>query len=182
MCCPKPANAHIHDVGLAHTCRQWIKGIMFGEMAVCVITMMIFDIMSGFTHSITVWIDFMAYSTMNWCQCIVLIIITIMDLGMLVFQWCKSDSYKAVINSHWLSRMGFWMIISFYVVKLVVSCWTYAVWRRDFRRVQGHVDCCRGAIPACQLGGGGYSEPMINSDPERGMRNASNNRPLPFQG
>ena len=58
---------------------------MFGEMAVCIMTMMIFDILSGFTHSITVWIDFIAYSTMNWCQCIVLIIITIMDLGMLIY-------------------------------------------------------------------------------------------------
>ena len=44
-----------------------IKGIMIGEVVVCILHMMIFDIVSGLTHSISVWIDFMAYATMNWC-------------------------------------------------------------------------------------------------------------------
>ena len=134
----------------------------------CILTMMIFEILSGWTHAITVWIDFIAYASMNWCQCIVLIVITAIDLGMLVYQWSSSDIYKAIINSHWFSRMGFWMIIAFYVVKLVVSCWTYAVWRRDFRRIQGHVDCCRGYVPASHLSGA--QQPMMDSDPERGFR------------
>ena len=45
--------------------------------------MMVFDIMSGFMHAISVWIDFMAYSTMHWCQCIILIFSAGLDLGML---------------------------------------------------------------------------------------------------
>ena len=154
---------------------------MIGEVVVCILHMMIFDILSGFTHSITVWIDFIAYATMNWCQMIVLIIIGCLDMGMLIYQWTSSEAYQEKINSHWLSRMGFWLIIAFYVVKIVASCWTYAVWRRDFRRIQGHVECCRPIVPARFIGGGAYSaeEPM-NSDPERGMR--SNNMPLPFSG
>ena len=99
--------------------------------------------------------------------------------GMLLCQWCSSELYQAIIESHWFSQMGFWLIICFYCVKIVVSCWTYAVWRRDFRYLQGHVDCCRGYVPARQMSGG-LQEPMIDSDPERGAQN--NNRPLPFQG
>ena len=82
MCCPEPKMAHILDQGLSGKIRKYMKGIIVGEVIVCILHMMIFDILGGFTHSITVWIDFMAYSTMNWCQCIVLIIITCMDLGM----------------------------------------------------------------------------------------------------
>ena len=153
-----------------------------GELVVCILTMMIFDVMSGFMHTISVWIDFIAYATMNWCQCIVLIIISCIDLGMLVYSYCKNDTYKYMIKSHWLSTIGFWFMIVFYVVKLIVSCWTYSVWRRDFRRIQGHLNCCGPFYPANMISGqGGANAPMIDSDPERGMRNAGNN-PLPFQG
>ena len=75
-----------------------------------------------------------------------------------------------MINSHWFSQIGFWYMIAFFVVKIFVSCFTFAVWRKDFRRIQGHVDCCKPAYPACQLSGAGAAEPMIDSDPERGMR------------
>lgn len=102
-CCPQPKNSVIFDTGMAKKCRQWIKGIMITEVVVCILHMMIFDILSGFTHSISVWIDFIAYSTMSWCQCIVLIIVTCMDLGMMSFSYAKSPSYQYTINSHWVS-------------------------------------------------------------------------------
>ena len=110
---------------------------------ICILHMMIFDIMSGFTHSISVWIDFMAYSTMGFCQCLILIFSAGLDLGMLLMYYISSDSYKATINSHWFSQICFWVIVAFFSAKLLISCFTYAVWKAEFRREHNHTDCCR---------------------------------------
>ena len=108
-CCPPPYRAVIrperppgvlNNAGKMRECWKWV---MITEVVVCILHMMVFDIMSGVTHAISVWIDFFAYSTMSWEQIIVNSIIGSMDLGMLVMAWTKSDAYKAVINSHWLS-------------------------------------------------------------------------------
>ena len=64
---------------------------------------MIFDVQRGFMQSIDVWIDFMAYSTMHFCQTIIFMITGIIDAGMLLLTYSRSDATKAVINSHWLS-------------------------------------------------------------------------------
>ena len=95
--------AVIRDQGPAGRMRRYIKNITYGEVVICILHMMIFDIMSGFTHSISVWIDFMAYSTMGFCQCLILIFSAGLDLGMLLMYYISSDSYKATINSHWFS-------------------------------------------------------------------------------
>lgn len=125
----------------------------------------------------------MAYSTMNWCQCIVLIIITCMDLGMMLYSYCSNAGYKAVIGSHWFSKMGFWLIIAFYIFKLILSMTAYVVWKRDFVREHNHSNCCGAVVPPyLKYGHTGNSEidnpgrPLHSdhSDNERGSR-------LPFQ-
>lgn len=134
--------------------RKYVKWITIGEVVVCILHMMIFDIMSGFSHSISVWIDFMAYSTMGFCQSLILIFSGGIDLGMLVMYWIRSDTYKEQINSHWFSQIGYWVIISFFIVKIVVACFTYAIWKAEFRREHGHSDFCKGAVPARFNSGG----------------------------
>ena len=134
MCCPHPGMSVIRPQGMAGRCRTYVKYIMITEVVVCILHMMIFDIMSGFTHSISIWIDFMAFSTMGFCQAMILIFAGGLDLGMMLFSWFRSDTYQTVINSHWFSRTGFWFIIVFYIVKLVVACITYAVWKNEFKK------------------------------------------------
>ena len=143
MCCPPPKLSVIRPTGLSGKIRDQVKAIMFGEIFVCILHMMIFDIGSGFMHAISVWIDFICYSSMNWCQTIIFNLSAIMDLLTLVLGWSRSDSYKAVINSHWLSRFGFWFMIAFFSVKLIVGTVAFFVWRVDFKRTHGHADCCR---------------------------------------
>ena len=143
---------------------------------------MIFDILGGFTHSIAVWIDFMAYSTMNWCQCIVLIIVTCMDLGMQLFSWCRSDAYKAVIKSHWFSSLGFWLIIAFYVFKLILSMTAYVVWKRDFVREHNHSNCCGSVVPPyLKYGHTGNNEIDNPGRPLRSDHSDEERGRLPFQ-
>ena len=131
--------------------------------------MMVFDIMSGFMHAISVWIDFMAYSTMHWCQCIILIFSAGLDLGMLLLSWFRSDSYKAVINSHWLTTGSFWFFIIFYIVKLCVSCMAFFVWKRDFQALHNHTNCCAPVQPPYYRDGGEASEGMMGQAYERNV-------------
>ena len=186
-CCPQPHMSVIRPRGTAGKLRNWVRNITIGEVFICILHMMIFDIMSGLTHAISVWIDFMAYSTMQWVQAMVMIIIAGIDLGMMLFSWSKSDTYKAVINSHWLSQSGYWVIISFFIIKIVVGCMAFAVWRTEFRKEHGHADCCRPVVPPfIKDGGSGNQSAMLNtdrSDEETGMRRTGGGAgPLPFQG
>lgn len=103
MCCPQPKMSVIRPIGMAGKLRKYIKWITIGEVVVCVLHMMIFDIQSGFMQSIDVWIDFMAYATMHFCQTIIFMISGFIDVGMLIFSYTKNDTTKTVINSHWLS-------------------------------------------------------------------------------
>ena len=85
MCCPPPSMSVIAPVGLAGKCRKQIKWVVIGEVIVAILSMMIFDITAGFMHAISVWIDFMAYSTMHFCQTMILIFSGGLDLGMLLY-------------------------------------------------------------------------------------------------
>ena len=103
ICCPQPKNSVIRPIGLAGKLRTIIKWITLIEVFVCILNMMIFSIQKGFMQSIDVWIDFMAYSLMAFCQALILSIVGMIDAGMLILSYTKSDATKAVINSHWLS-------------------------------------------------------------------------------
>lgn len=179
MCCPQPKMAVIRPLGLAGKLREGVKWVMILEVVVCILQMMVFSIWSGLSHSISVWIDFMAYSTMHWCQTIILILVAAMDLGMLVMNWTRSDIYQQVINSHWLSQSSFWFFIAFYVVKLVLSMACFVFWRVDYRKTHGHTDCCTPVVPpyiSDTMGGGaplmGNSINRVD-DNEMGMRQVS---------
>ena len=159
--------ALIRPIGLAGKLRQFVKWITIGEVVVCILHMMIFDVMSGFSHAVSVWIDFVAFSTMGFCQALIMIFSGSLDLGMLVLSWCRSDSYKAVINSHWLSQISFWLIMAFFVVKVVISCLAFAVWKKEFRALHGHTNCCAPVVPPMMSdgmsGSGASYEPMHNA-------------------
>ena len=119
-----------------------MKYVMITEVVVCILKMMVFDIMSGLSHAITVWIDFMAYSTMQWLQTVIVLLITIMDLVMLVMAWSRSEAYQAVINSHWLSQISFWFFIVFYSAKIIIAMVAFVVWRNEYRYEHGHTQIC----------------------------------------
>ena len=188
MCCPPPQYSVIRPVGLSGKLRNMVKAIMFGEILVCVLHMMIFDIGSGFMHSISVWIDFISYSTMNWCNCIIFIISAGLDLMTPLMGWSRSDNYQNVINSHWLSRFGFWFMIAFFCVKIVIGALCFYVWREDHKRTHGHAQCCRPVVPPAVADGSvgrgsSLNEPLrtdTSDDEQPGMRR--NNNPLPFAG
>ena len=186
MCCPHPKMAVIRPIGQAGKIRKWVKGIVIGEVVNCILRMMIFDLMSGFMQAISVWIDFMCYSTMHWCQTIIFILSAGIDFGMLLFSWCKSDSYKAVINSHWLSRIAFWLMIAFYIVKLVTGITAFVVWKKEFKKLHHHTDCCRPVQPPAMadgLGGPGASyQNLHSSSDEESHRQGGGRAPLPFAG
>ena len=183
-CCPPPEMALIHPVGRAGKIRKWVKGIVIGEVVNCILRMIIFDLMSGFMQAISVWIDYMCYATMNWCQTIIFIFSGGIDLTMLLMSWCKKDSYKNMINSHWLSQIGFWLMISFYIVKLVVGFSAFFVWKAEFKKLHGHTDCCRPVAPAAMSGGGGGGiyQNLHSSEDEESHRAAGGRGHLPFAG
>ena len=57
--------AVIRPNGTVGKLRNLVKYIMYTEVFVCILNMCIFDILSGFTHSISVWIDYLAYAQMS---------------------------------------------------------------------------------------------------------------------
>ena len=72
----------------------------------------------------------------------ILIIVSIIDLGMPVYSWTTNDTYQAVINSHWLSQGSFWFLIGFYAFRLLISIASFLVWRKEFKALYNTLNPC----------------------------------------
>ena len=89
-----------------------------------------------------------------------------LDLGMLLMYWITSDTYKATIQSFWFSGVCYWSMVAYFIVKLVIACFCYSVWKAEFRREHGHSDCCRPVMPPALADGGSRYEPFVESTDE----------------
>lgn len=89
MCCPSPSASVIQPIGKA---RMWRKALLFAiyaEVASCIIRMVLFGTLDGLLNLIGVWILYLAYATMHFCQTMVVIFSGILDIVMLAMSWQK---------------------------------------------------------------------------------------------
>ena len=146
-CCPPPQSYVIYPRGTPGTLRQIIKYIVWAELVVCVLMMLTQELDEGALHSIQVWIDYMAYASMYFCQCIIVIIVTAIDLFMQVYYYSSSDEYKKKVNATGFSQVVFWAIVSFNVFKIIVFFFAYTKFKKAFYYEHGHTNCCEPFTP-----------------------------------
>lgn len=135
MCCPPPQKSVIQPEGgsLKHL-RSGLKMLIYGELLACCLKMILFDPFTGLIAAVAIWIDYMGYATMHFCQCLIITFCGSLDLLMLLMNYSRSASYKALYDSSTFSRSVFWYLIVFESVKILISMAAFRRFRVEFYR------------------------------------------------
>lgn len=103
--------------------------VMFGEIAVTFLKCYLFGLMTGLFHAVAIWIDYIGYATMNWCQVMIVCISAALDI---LFTAMSYQSIKLWLQTDAVMNYFFWAILLFSVVKFVVSLVCYFSFKQAF--------------------------------------------------
>ena len=120
MCCPHPDGSVIQPVGAAGKWRYALKLVIYGEIACTIMRMIIFDPMHGLFNAIAIWIDYMGYATMHFCQTMIICFSGGLDLGMLLLNLTTKGFKEKHIDTE-QKKIIFYTIMGFEIVKMIVG-------------------------------------------------------------
>jgi hypothetical protein len=87
MCCPSAKDCIIPRKGSAETAGQILAGLGMLDLAGAMLRMFTIDWMSGMFFLVNCWIIYIAYATLNWCNCTLIIVTAILDAAMTGMMW-----------------------------------------------------------------------------------------------
>ncbi len=123
MCCPSPSNSVIAPVGTAGKWRRVLYWITLGDMLNCVLKALVLGILQGVFNLVNVWIDYISYATMHFCQAMILSFSAIFDIVILAI------NYNHVPN-HAFIRIAYWTIVAFSAFKFFSGIGAYLAFKR----------------------------------------------------
>ena len=120
MCCPHPDSSVIAPVGQAGNWRTALKMVIYGEIATVIMKMILFDPMHGLFSAIAIWIDYMGYATMHFCQTMIICFSGGLDLGMLLLN-LTTEGFKENYLGTTQGKVLFYSIMCFEIIKMIVG-------------------------------------------------------------
>ena len=124
-CCPRADNPMI-KLDLHHKKLQLaLRLIYFGEIGASIARANLFGFMSGVLHLISVWIDYMGYATMHFCQIMVITFCGGIEALMLVMNLRDGGMMQSFIYESKMSLIVFWTLLAFSVGKCVCTMSIY---------------------------------------------------------
>ena len=132
-CCPSPDHPIIGPTPEALKMRKYLRFVLYGQIAYIICKSMLFGFISGLFQCITMWIIYVSWATMHWCQTIFLMIIIGMDLFLLFI------TFTAISGGGVLTFMLFGML-AYDAIAMFVSYKAYSVFKRCFDEQYGGGD------------------------------------------
>ena len=129
VCCPSPNNPVIAPVGKPAKSRKLLQVVMYLEIVVCIVKMMLFGTFNGLLNLVSVWIDYMAYATMHYCQAMIVSIAAGIDLLMLAVTY---SSYKPMLAKDQTKEVMFWFLVGFSAFKMISGMLAYVHFKQAF--------------------------------------------------
>lgn len=102
---------------------------VYGEGVNTIFKVMLFGMLNGLFNLISIWITYMGYATMHFCQVLIICFSAIMDLVMLGISWQALSEYLKVDN---FLMAVFWLIFAFALVKFVIATLCYVSFKDAF--------------------------------------------------
>lgn len=91
--------------------------------------MLIFGLFSGILQLISVWIAYNSWATMHFCNALMVMIFSGLDLLMLTLDFSRINAY---LSSSFIMQMMFYMMIVYLVVAMYVSYKAYKCFKEDY--------------------------------------------------
>ena len=120
-CCPSPDYPVMMPTIKTSRYRQALRAIMYGEVGAAIGRAYIFGFLTGFMHLISMWIDYMGYATMHFCQVLVMAICGGIEAMMLFINMQDGGPLQAAINRNQLSMFIFYVCLAFAIVKMIAA-------------------------------------------------------------
>lgn len=102
---------------------------MYGELVMTILKSFLFGLMSGLFNLVAVWITYMGYATMHFCQVMIVIFSALMDVVFAAISW---NRIKLYLQADEVKMVIFWVIFAFAVIKFIVAILAYSSFKRAF--------------------------------------------------
>ena len=161
MCCPSPEHSVIAETHQTTLYRKGLYGIMIGDISVAAGKVFLFSPMNAAMQGITVWIDYLGYATMHFCQILVILIFSGFDALVLMSDY-KALKFK--MSASPFLQILYWSMLGFTMCKALFALFCYTSFKRAFRETHGHMNPCLPVNPPAHGGGGGYTRVTLQQN------------------
>ena len=120
-CCPTADNPVIPLTKNNYLERLALRLIMLGEIGAAIGRAYVFGFMTGALHLISMWIDYMGYATMHFCQVMVVAFCGGIEAMMLFMNMRDGGPMQAAVFDTTFTQVVFWIMFCFAVVKCYVA-------------------------------------------------------------
>ena len=136
-CCPSPDQAVIIPDRSLERQRKALYALMYGEVGVALCRAYTLGFFTGLLHLITMWIDYLGYATMHYCQVMVIAFCGGIEVLMLYMNSNDNGTLEARIYDTSLTFATFCVMMIFSAVKCVTGMVVYSSFKREYHRVHG---------------------------------------------
>jgi hypothetical protein len=129
QCCPSPSDSVIVPNSKTAFKRKLLLWCVYGEAVNTIFKVVLFGMVNGLFNLISIWITYMGYATMHFCQVLIICFSAIMDLVMLAISWGALSEYLKV---DYVLMIMFWLIFAFALVKFIIASLCYVSFKEAF--------------------------------------------------
>ena len=133
-CCPSADYPVIMPTIKTSKERLALQAIMYGEIGAAIGRAYIFGFLTGAMHMISMWIDYMGYATMHYCQVLVVAICGGIEAMMLFINLQDGGPLQAAINRSSTTMVIFYVMIAFAITKMVAAGKIQESYKIEFER------------------------------------------------
>jgi hypothetical protein len=101
--------------------RLALKALMIGELGAAVGRAYVFGFMTGAMHLLSIWIDYMGYASMHYCQVSVISFCGGVEALMLFMNMRDGGPMQAKVYDSLVSEVVFWVMFAFAITKMYTA-------------------------------------------------------------
>ena len=131
-CCPSPSNPVIEPNSKTQKERLTLYAIMYGEVGSALCRAYTLGFLTGLLHLISLWIDYLGYATMHYCQVMVIGFCGCIEVMMLFWNANDGGPIEEAIHESKLTIATYYVMLIFSSVKALVGIYVYKSFYREY--------------------------------------------------
>lgn len=110
---------------------------MYGEVGVAICRAYTLGFLTGLLHLITMWIDYLGYATMHYCQVMVISFCGAIEVMMLFMNANDGGILEEAIHESKLTIWTYYVMMAFSTVKCIAGFYVYKSFKNEYVQMYG---------------------------------------------
>lgn len=136
-CCPSPNNPVIEPNSKTVVQRKCLYALMYGEIGQALCRAYTLGFLTGVLHLISLWIDYLGYATMHYCQVMVIGFCGSIELMMLWMNANDGGPLEEAIHETSLTLATYYVMLIFSGVKMIMGFYIWKSFKSEYHIVYG---------------------------------------------